>query len=158
EVAGDGREVERGAREDEPFERARLEEVPHAGRALRLLAGDEAGEVDVEAEEVDELARPVDLRLVRRLALAEPGRRVERGAEAGRQQLGRLEEEGGPRGPGEGGPVRVSAPGRRDGEVRVLLGALVGAREEEVAAVRRSDVLEVAGGDLLAADEHGDLD
>ena len=78
EVAGDRGEVERRDGEDETLERAVLHPVPDAGRGDRLLGVDPRHVLDVEAPEVDQLARRVDLRLVRGLRLAEHRRRVER--------------------------------------------------------------------------------
>ena len=77
-LRADRREVERADREDEPLERAVLEAVPHTRRRRRLLLVDADEVLGVEAEEVDHLARGVDLGLVRGLRLAEHRRRVER--------------------------------------------------------------------------------
>ena len=62
----------------EALERPVLHPVPDAGRRDRLLRVDAQHELDVEAEEVDQLAGGVDLGLVRGLRLAEHRRRVER--------------------------------------------------------------------------------
>jgi hypothetical protein len=114
--------------------------------------------VDVEAEEVDELAGRVDLGLVRGLALAEHGGGVEQRAVARGEQLRGLEEDAGARGPGQARPARAGLGGGVDGRVDVLVAALVRAREEEILAVRGAHVEEAAGLDLAAADEHRDLD
>ena len=96
QVAGDGGEVERRDRVDEALERAVVEPVPDAGARRRLLLEQPPAEGDVEAEEVDQLAGRVDLRLVRRLGLAEHGRRVEPVAPRAGQQVGGLEQDRGP--------------------------------------------------------------
>ncbi len=80
QVAGDRGEVERGDGQHESLERAVLHPVPAAGRRFRLLAEDLPGVVDVVPPEVDHLAGRVDLRLVRRLGLAEDGGGVHGGA------------------------------------------------------------------------------
>ena len=95
QVAGDGGEVERGDRVDEPLERSVVGAVPDALRVQRRLLGEDLpGEVHVDPPEVDELARRVDLGLVARLALAQHRRGVEPGAPRPGQQLGRLEQDG----------------------------------------------------------------
>ncbi len=158
EVPGDGGEVERRAREDEALERAGLEQVPDPRAGDGLLGGDLPGEVHVEAEEIHELAGGVDLGLVRGLALAEHRRGADGGAEARGQEIGGLEEHGGPRRPRQRRPAGVGALGGGDGLRHVLHGALVRAGEEQVAAVGRAHVLEVARRHLFAVDEHRDLD
>jgi hypothetical protein len=65
--------------------------------------------VDVELEEVDELAGGVDLGLVRRLRLAEHGRGVEAVAELGAQAGRGAQEDGRAVLPGEGGPLGAAA-------------------------------------------------
>ena len=115
QVAGDGREVERGDGVDEALERAVVAAVPQAaGVGRRLLLDDLAGEVDVEAPEVDELAGGVDLGLVGRLALPEHRRGVDPRPPRPGEQVGGLEEDRGavvegqvaPRGGGGDGGIR----------------------------------------------------
>jgi hypothetical protein len=106
QVAGDRGEVERGDRVHEAFERAVVEAVPHARRGERLLAEQLLSEVDVEAQEVDELAGGVYLRLVHRLGLAEDRSAVDRVAPRSGEKVSRAQEDGGPIGVRQGVPHR----------------------------------------------------
>src|SRR5262249_50272377 len=92
EVASDGREIERRDRVDESLEGAVIHPVPRTRCRIRLLLVNPLGVVDVEPEEVDELAGAVDLRLEGRLALSQHGGRVEALAMAGGQKVGGPEE------------------------------------------------------------------
>ena len=154
QVAADRGEVERRHREHEALERPVLHAVPDAGRRDRLLGVDPRHVLDVEAEEVDQLARGVDLGLVRGLRLAEHRGRVERVAPRAGEQLGGAEEDGGavlPR------PARPVLPRRRGGVDRLLhvLGArLVDVGEDVLLVVRHHGRARVAGRDVLAADDH----
>ena len=117
QVAADRGEVERRDREHEALERPVLHAVPDARRRDRLLGVDPRHELDVEAEEVDQLAGGVDLGLVRGLRLAEHRGRVERVAPRAGEQLGGAEEDGGavlPR------PARPVLPRGRGGVDRLL--------------------------------------
>ena len=95
EVPADRREVERRDGEDEALERPVLHPVPGPGRGVRLLVVDAQHELHVEAEEVRQLARRVDLGLVRGLRLPEHGRGVERRAPGPGEELGRSEQDRG---------------------------------------------------------------
>ena len=96
QVAGDRGEVERRDRVDEPLERAVVGAVPDAlAVGDRLLGEDLPRVVHVEAPEVDQLARRVDLGLPDRLRLAEHRRRVEPGTPGTGQQVGGLEDDAG---------------------------------------------------------------
>ena len=95
QVAADRREVERADGEDEALERPVLQPVPDARRRDRLLLVDPRHELDVEAEEVDQLAGGVDLGLVRRLRLVEHRRGDERRPPRAGEQLGGAQEDGG---------------------------------------------------------------
>ncbi len=92
QVAGDGGEVERRDRVDEAVQRPVVHPVPHPGRADRLVGVQLAGEGDVEAQEVDQLAGRVDLGLLRGLALAEHRRGVQQVTSGSCQQLRRTQE------------------------------------------------------------------
>ena len=87
QVAADRREVERRDGIDEPFEAAIVRLVPGPVRTDRLLLIELLREREVEAPEVDELRRGIDLRLKHRLRLAEHRRGVECLPPRGRQQL-----------------------------------------------------------------------
>ena len=158
EVAGDRGEVERRDGEDEALQRPVLEAVPDAGRGDRLLLVDARHVLDVEAPEVDELARGVDLGLVCGLGLAEHGGRVQRLPPRAGEELGRSEEDRGavlPRCP------RPVLPGvGRSGDRAVDLGraALVDVGEDVVALVGHDRFERVAGLDVLAADHERDLE
>ena len=93
QVHGDREEVEGGDREHEALERAELAPVPHARRRERLLVVEPPEEVDVEAEEVDQLADRVDLRLMGGLALSQHARGVHSGAPRPSQEIGGPEED-----------------------------------------------------------------
>ena len=158
EVAGDRREVEGRHRVDEALERPVVELVPHRAAGERLLGVQLLRVVRVEAPEVDELRRRVDLGLEGRLRLAEHGRRVERGAPRGGQELRGLEEDGGAVLPG---PARPLAPGRGRGLDRlrdVLLRGLVPVGEDVAVVVRHHRLRGLAAADVLSADDQRDLD
>ena len=158
QVAGDRREVERRDREDEALERAVLEPVPDARRRQGLLGVDPRHELDVEAQEVDQLARRVDLGLMRGLRLAEHRRRVERVAPGAGEQLGRAQEDRGALLPRPARPVLPRLRGRVDRLLDVLGAALVHVGEHVRLVVRHHRRLGRAGRDVLAADHERDLD
>ena len=114
EVAADRGEVERRDREDEALERPVLHPVPDARRGDRLLLVDARHELDVEAQEVDQLAGGVDLGLVRGLRLAEHRRGVERRAPRAGEQLGGAQEDRGALLPGQARPVLPRLAGGAD--------------------------------------------
>ena len=158
QVAGDRGEVERGDGQHEALERAVLHPVPYAGRGFRLLAEDLPGVVDVVPPEVDHLAGGVDLRLVRRLGLAEDGGGVDGGAPRPGQQFGRLEEDRGPVVETERTPAGRRLLGRVDRGGHVHVGGVTEPAEDVPAVVRLDHVDQVAGWHLLAAvDGHGEF-
>jgi hypothetical protein len=159
EVAGDGGEVERRDGVDEALERPVVHGVPHTRRALRLLLDDEPAVGDVEPQEVDQLARRVDLGLLHGLRLTEHGRRVERVAPRPGEQVGRLEQHRRACVVRHGGPLGRGLERRIDGRLRVLLGGVAHRPEDVRAAVRLDRVDRLAAADpLLAADRHRQLD
>ena len=148
QVAGDGGEVERRDRVDEALERAVVGAVPDAlGVERRLLLEDLAGEVDVDAPEVDELARGVDLGLVGRLALAEHRRGVEAGAPRSGEQLGGLEQDGGAVVEGQLAPHRGGGLGGVDGRLALLDRGVAQRAEHLAVGVRLADGDLAAGAD-----------
>jgi hypothetical protein len=157
QVARDRREVERRDREHEALERPVLHAVPHAARALGLLRVDLAREVDVEAQEVDQLARRVDLGLVRVLGLAEHRGRVQRVPEVAGQQVRGLQEHGRPRVERHRGPIAAGLQGRVDRALGLLDRALVEPAELLAVIVRRAALGHLARAHLLAPDIHGDV-
>ena len=94
QVAADRREVERRDRVHEPFEPAIVGLIPHAVSADRLLSIQLLGECDVEAPEVNQLGRRIDLGLKHRLRLTEHRRRIQRLPPGRRQQFGGAEKHG----------------------------------------------------------------
>jgi hypothetical protein len=158
QVGGDRGEVERRDREDEALERPVLHPVPDPLRRLGLLRVEARHELDVEAEEVDRFARRVDLGLVRRLRLPEHRRRVERVAPRPRQELGGAEQNRGAILPRPPRPVLPRRGGRVDRLPDVLGPALVDVGEDVVLRMRHDGGLQLARGDVLAADHERDLD
>src|SRR5439155_4198288 len=129
-------EVERRDGEDEALERTVLESVPHAWARDRLLLVDPRHELHVEAEEVDRLARGVDLRLVRGLRLAEDRRGVERVAPRARQELRRAEVDRGALLPRPTRPVVPSLCGRVDRLPDLVAAGVVDVGEDVLLVVR----------------------
>ena len=158
QVAADGREVERAHGVDEALERAVVGLVPDALLADRLLAVEVLGVGAVEAEEVDQLARRVDLGLVRRLALPEHRRGVERVAPRRREQFGGPQEHRGAVFPGPAAPFLARGGGGGDGLLHQLGRRLVPGAEHVRVVVRHHDGRGVAGAVLLAVDDDGDVD
>src|SRR5581483_5241609 len=157
EVARDRREVERRHREDEPFERPVLEPVPDAGRGDGLLLVDPRHVLDVEAPEVDELARRVDLGLVGGLRLPEHRRRVQRLPPRPREELRRAQEDRRTLLPRRPRPVVPRVRGSGDRAVDLGSTTLVHGCEDVRAVVRLDRLERVAGADLLAADHERDV-
>ncbi len=158
QVAGDRREVERRDREHEAFERAVFEPVRDARRRDRLHLVDPRRELDVEAEEVDQLAGGVDLSLLHGLRLAEHRRGEERVAPGAGEQLRSAEKD---RGAVFGRPARPVLRCRRgssDRQPDVLGTALVDVREHVLRVVGRDRRFGRPGANILAADHEGDLD
>ena len=159
QVAADRREVERRHRVDESLERAVVHLIPHARAADRLLAVELLREVRVEAPEVDQLARRIDLGLERRLRLAEHRRGVERRAPRRREQLRGAEEHGGAIFPRPASPTRARASrGRGDRLLHVLRPGEVPVGEHVLVVVRHHRLRGAPGPDLLAADDERDVE
>src|SRR5581483_11267683 len=158
QVAGDRGEVERCHREDEALERPVFQPVPDAGRGDGLLLVDARHVADVEAPEVDELARRVDLGLVCGLRLAEHGRGVQRLAPGAGEQLGRAQQHGRALLPRRARPVVPGLAGGGDRALDLRLPALVHGREHVRAVVRLDGLERLAGAHLLAADHERDVE
>jgi hypothetical protein len=158
QVGGDRREVEGGHGEDETLERPVLHPVPRSGRRARLLVVDPQHELDVEAQEVDHLARRVDLRLMRRLRLAEHRRGVERRAPRPGEQLRGAKENGGALLPRRAVPVLPRGGGGLDRLLDVAGRALVDGGEDMILVVRHHRVEGLARAHLFAADDERQLD
>ena len=112
----------------------------------------------VEAPEVRELARRIDLGLERRLRLAEHRGRVERRAPARGEQLRRAQEDAGALLEGPVPPVRPCALRRVDRLRDVLRGGVVPHPEHVLVRVRHHDVGGLAGADLASIDDNGNVD
>ena len=126
---------------------------------MELLGGDLLGVVDVEPQEVDQLARRVDLRLERGLRLAEHGRGVETLAPRAREQLGGLEQDGGALVERQGAPARRRLLGRGDRVTSVGLGGTLQHAEHVLVVVGLYDAdLGPASHPLLPADGGGQLE
>ena len=158
EVAGDRGEVERREGKDEPFQRAVLDLVPDGRGREGLLGVEILRELGVETPEVDQLAGGVDLGLVDRLGLAQHGRGVDRVPPGCGQKLGRLEEDGGSIFPGPSGPFVPRFGRRLDGLTDVIARGLVPVGQHVAVLVGHDRLGDVAGGDVLSADDEGDFD
>ena len=121
-------------------------------------AVDAQHELDVEAPEVDQLARGVDLRLVRGLGLAEHRRRVERVAPRSGEQVRGAEKHGGAVLPRRAMPVLPRLGCRRDRPLDLCGAALVHGCEHAVFRVRLHRLGGRSGLDVLAADHERDLE
>ena len=152
EIASDRREIERRYRVDESLQRAIVRLVPDAAIADRLIRVEVLREVHVEAPEVGELARGVDLRLERRFRLAEHRGRVQRRPISRGQQLGGAQEDAGALLEGPVAPVRPRALGGLDRLRDMLGGGRVPGGEHVLVRVRHHDLRGVAGANLAAAD------
>ena len=132
--------------------------VPRARRRLGLLLVDPLGEVDVEAEEVDQLAGAVDLGLVRGLALAQHGGGVHalRGSvvasrsAARRKTAARSSKR-------QWAQSRCASTADGDGGIDGGAVRVVQLASTPGMAVRRDDVVGVSAPDLAAADDGGDV-
>ena len=156
QVARDGREVERGDREDEAFQRAVFEAVPESRSAFWLLRVDLLGEVAIEPKEIDEFTGGVDFGLMQVLALGEHSGRIDAGAPGAGEHLGGTEEDAGALLPFEGGPGGAGFQRRVDGLLHVFGGAEMGVTDHTLMVVRRGQGALVLGEDLAASDHHGD--
>ena len=156
-VPHDRREVERRDREGEAFQRPVLQPVPGGRVVGGLLRQQLVGEEGVVAPEVDQLAGGVDLGLVRCLALAEHGGRVDGVPPGPGQQGGGAQEDRGPR--LEGCACPGGACGQRSLDrglyIRWLPDGVLG--DHELVPVRRCERARLATVAAFAADYHRDL-
>ena len=158
QVAADRGEVERRHRIHESLERAIVELVPHRLVAERLLVVQLLRVMRVEAPEIHQLARGIDLRLVRRLRLAEHRRGVDRRSPRRGEQLRRLQQHRGAILPRPVGPLSPGRTRGRDRHLRVLRRRLVVVGQHVLVRVRHHRVAEVAGANFLASDDDRNLD
>ena len=158
EVAADRREVEGRHREDKTFERPVLHPVPRSGRRQRLLLVDAEHELHVEAEEVRQLTRRVDLGLVDGLGLSQHGGGVERRAPGAGQELGGAEEDGRAVLPRRPVPLLPRVGGRLDRLLDVRGAAFVHGRQHVALVVWHHRFERVARAHLLAADHERQLE
>src|SRR5438034_8675593 len=112
----------------------------------------------VEAPEVHELARRVDFRLVRGLGLPQHRRGVHHRAVARGEEIGGLEEHGRPPLQGPRRPVAPRLARRRDRRLDLLGPRLVHLGQHVAVAMGHDGVHGLAGADLAAADDDGDLE
>src|SRR5439155_20370812 len=124
----------------------------------RLLAIDLLGPRDVEAPEVDQLARRVDLRLVRRLRLAEHRRGIQDHPVWSGQEIGRLQKDRRTVLPRQARPFAVGGAGRVDRALNLGSAGLVPDGEDVTVVVRHDRVRGPAGRDPAPADARRDLD
>ena len=158
EVAGDGGEVERRDRVDEPLERPVLDAIPHSGSGDRLVLVQALGEVHVEPEEIDQLGRGIDFGLVRGLALAQHRGGVDRVAPRRGEQVRRLQDHTGPVFPRPGGPIPISLPRGLDGALGLFLPGHVPGCQHVPMLVRHHRLVRAAGPHLFTPDDQGELD
>src|SRR4029077_14058207 len=158
EIAPDGREVERRDGVYEPLERAKVEVVPHAGHRERLVGVTPLRLMDIEAVEVDQFAGRIDLRLMRRLRLAEHGGRVDDSPMPRGEQIRGLEKDRCaalelPRRPL---PPRVARGGDRC--LHFPRTGLVHLGDDVMMAVGHDDVGSGPGAHLAAGDDQRDVE
>ena len=158
EVSADRREIEGGHRVDESLERAIVELVPHPVTRDRLFGVELLRVRRVEAPEIRQLARRVDLGLKHGLRLAEHRRRVQRGAPGGREELGRLQEDRGAILPRPVGPFLPGGVRRLDRLRDMLGGRLVPVAQHMLVIVRHHRLRGLSGANLPATDEDRDVD
>jgi hypothetical protein len=158
EISSDRGEVERRHREDEAFEGAVLHSVPRSRPRDGLFRVDAQHELDVEAEEVRQLARSIDLGLMRGLGLAQHRGGVQSCSPRPGQELRGSEEDRGPLFPGSSVPVLPGLCCCVDRLADVFRVALVHRREDVVLVVRHHRLEGLPGANLLAADHHRRLD
>ena len=152
EVAANRREVERTHGVDEPLQRPVVQPVPLPSGRGRLVVVDRFGEVSAPAVEVHQLARRVDLGLVRRLALAQHRRGVEDRPPLGRQQVRRLQEDGRSILPRPRRPLPARFRRLVDRLRRFRSASLVPDAQVQSVVVGSGDGLRPAGADLSAPD------
>ena len=157
EVATDRGEVERRDRVDKSFERPIVEPVPHARHRDRLFVQQPFGIVHIEAEEVGEFARGIDLRLVRRLPLAQQRGGVHPRAPRAAQQVGGLHEYGSAIGECPVLPILLCLGGAVDGVLQQRCRRLMHRGELVPVPLRRGDVDGLAGAMFEAVDDDGDV-
>ena len=114
--------------------------------------------MDIEAPEVDQFTRRINLGLERCFALAEHRRRVHHRAPTRGQQVRGLEENGGAVGETPVRPVTPSVARRCDGARDFFGAGLMHLGQHVAMAVRHHCVDRLSGSDLLAAHDDGDLD
>ena len=158
QVPANGREVERSHGVDEAFETAVVGLVPHPPVGDRLLAVELLRVVRVEAEEVGQLARRVDLGLVRRLRLVEHRGGVERGAPGAGQEFSGLQEDGRAILPRPRRPLALRGDGGLDRRVDFGRARQVIVAEHVPMVVRHHGAGGLAGAHVLAVDHHRDVD
>ncbi len=157
EIAADCGEVERRDGVHEPLEGPVFHPVPHSWGAHRLLRVELLGEVDVEPQEVDELASAVDLRLERGLALAQHRRPVDYRAPGAGQPVRRLEEHRGPVLEPPAGPLPLGQGRCLDRLLHRLLVGLVHLPQHVLVSVRAHHWDRLRAPDLLASRHHRDV-
>ena len=113
---------------------------------------------DVEAPEVAELARGVNLGLVHRLRLTEHGRSVQPVAPWSGQELGGAQEDRGSILPGCRRPIGPGTGGRVDSQVDVLRLAQMHVCQHVILLVRHDGRTEPPRMHVVARDDQGNLD
>src|SRR5213082_3440767 len=158
QVAADRREVEGRDGVDEALQGTIVEVVPHTWDGQGLFGVNALRIVHVEAEEIDQLARSVDLRLMRGLRLAEHGGAVDDRPVPCRQQLRGLEKHGAPPLKPPRRPLAPRVPSRRDRGLHLRGPRLMRLGEHVAMAMRHHHVHRPAGVDVFATDDEGNLE
>jgi hypothetical protein len=131
--------------------------VPDTGHGVRLLVVDPLREMHVEPEEVDQLARAIDLGLVGGLALTQHGSAIEQLPVPGSQELRGPQENGGPVLEPPVAPVPLSLDRCLHGRIDSLAVGLMHLGQHPLVAVRRHHVLSCAGAYFSATHDSWDV-
>ena len=158
QVAADGREVERADRVHEAFEAPVVRAVPGAGAGPGLQVVDAARQEGAEAEEVDQLARAVDLGLIDGLALTQHCRRIELVPPRTRQEVGGPQEHGGSVLPTHGRPFPPRVERGRDRRRDLLGPRRVHVGQDVAVIVGHDDRRRAPLPQLPASDDDRDVD
>ena len=157
EVRGDRGEVERRQRKDEALQGAILQAVDDALLRIGLVGIDLPGVEGAVTQEVDQLARGVNLGLEGVLALAEHHGGVEQVAILRGEKFSRTQHHHRALLPRQRRPVVVCLHGCVDSHLHFLFARLVVGRQHMAVVMRHHYLVRLTRADLLAADHQRDV-